>query len=188
LADAHHMWSWQQHHGFCDAGCLRRSVLADADAQHMWSWQQFTTDLASYHRTSSVSSDLNLCLLESNHPERCAPREHINLPRSPLRSLLGPVLLSSDFSTWSVSAPRTVQAEPCPFRPSGIQCPRTRSRKSETFGPHLYPRDSVCSSRRLPLSTLGSPLGRCSSLHPSSPSRLHIRFFPLSSHSCSVLR
>jgi len=38
LADAQHMWSWQQHHGLCDAGFQRCSALTDA--QHMWSWQQ----------------------------------------------------------------------------------------------------------------------------------------------------
>jgi hypothetical protein len=32
------MWSWQQHHGLCDAGFQRRSALADT--QNMWSWQQ----------------------------------------------------------------------------------------------------------------------------------------------------
>jgi hypothetical protein len=55
------------------------------------------------------------------------PREHINLPRSPLSSLLGSVLLSAVLTTQSVSAPCTVQAEPCPFRPAGIRCPCTRS-------------------------------------------------------------
>jgi hypothetical protein len=55
------MWSWQQHHGLCEAGFQRRSALADApthvelataprimrrfqrrsvlaDVPHMWSW------------------------------------------------------------------------------------------------------------------------------------------------------
>jgi hypothetical protein len=38
LAIAQHMWSWQQHHGLCEAGFQRRSALAEA--QHMWSWRQ----------------------------------------------------------------------------------------------------------------------------------------------------
>ena len=65
MADAQHMWSWQQHHGLCDTGFQHRSALANtcgagnsttdyamlvvsisalADAQHMWSWQQHGLD------------------------------------------------------------------------------------------------------------------------------------------------